>query len=123
LRASASKGKPISGKYELEAGKLQLSVYVSSSDTYSEVIVDHATGKVAASEPLTKPEDLDAAKPQSAAMKKAKRTLADAAASAVKTHKGAPALSVTPALKDGRAVAEVVLVTPQGETSVTEPLD
>jgi hypothetical protein len=123
LKASAAKGKPISGKYEMEEGKLQLSVYTSKADGYSEVIVDHATGKVAKSEALTKPEDLDAAKSQSATMGKAKKTLADAVAHAVKAHQGARALSATPTLKDGHVVADVVLVTPQGETTVSEPLE
>ena len=123
LKASTAKGKPISGKYELEEGKLQLSVYTSKANAYSEVIVDHTTGKVAKSENLTKPEDLEAAKAQSAAMAKAKKTLADAVAHAVKAHQGARALSATPTLKDGHAVADVVLVTPQGEITVSEPLD
>ena len=46
LAASASKGKPISAKFEVEDGKLQLSVYTAEGTNYSEVIVDHKTGKV-----------------------------------------------------------------------------
>ena len=47
LRASAKEGMPISGKYEVEHEKLQLSVYTMKSDAFSEVIVDHKTGKIA----------------------------------------------------------------------------
>src|SRR5947209_3529604 len=54
LAASAKEGKPISAKYEVEDGKLQLSVYtMKGGDKFSEVIVDHKTGKVAKAEPIT----------------------------------------------------------------------
>src|SRR5205814_4787526 len=62
LSASAKEGKPISAKYEVEDGKLQLSVYTMNGDKFSEVIVDHRTGKVAKTEPITSGEDLTAAK-------------------------------------------------------------
>jgi len=39
--ASAHEGKPISAKFEIEDGKLQLSVYTAKGDTFSEVVVDH----------------------------------------------------------------------------------
>ncbi|HEU0049206.1 MAG TPA: hypothetical protein VFQ43_16570, partial [Nitrososphaera sp.] len=47
LSASESQGKPISGKFEVEDGKLQLSVYTMKGEKFSEVIVDHKTGKTA----------------------------------------------------------------------------
>ena len=46
LRASEAQGTPISGKFEIEDGKLQLSVYTMKDDKFFEVIVDHKTGKV-----------------------------------------------------------------------------
>src|SRR5712691_11120602 len=46
LAVSRSRGKPVSGKYEVENGTLQLSVYVEKGHHFSEIIVDHATGKV-----------------------------------------------------------------------------
>src|SRR5262247_1946102 len=58
LTASAKEGKPISAKYEVEDGKLQLSVYTMKGDKFSEVIVDHKTGKIAKAEPITKGDDL-----------------------------------------------------------------
>src|SRR5881398_3464197 len=76
LTASAKEGKPISAKYEVEDGKLQLSVYtMKGGDKFSEVIVDHKTGKVAKAEPITKADDLAHAKAQREAMAKAKRSL------------------------------------------------
>src|SRR6201993_762421 len=52
LQASESAGKPISGKFEIEDGKLQLSVYTMKGDKFSEVIVDHKTGKIAKAEAI-----------------------------------------------------------------------
>jgi len=49
VSASALAGKPISAKFEIEDGKLQLSVYTAKGDTFSEVVVDHNTGKAVAS--------------------------------------------------------------------------
>src|SRR6266581_200618 len=102
LTASAKEGKPISAKYEVEDGKLQLSVYtMKGGDKFSEVIVDHKTGKVAKAEPITNADDLAHAKAQSEAMAKAKRSLDAAASEAVKENQGYRAVSVMPALKDG----------------------
>src|SRR5207245_463414 len=88
LTASAKAGKPISAKYEVEHGKLQLSVYTMKGDTFSEVIVDHKTGKVAKTEPITSGDDRTAAKAQSEATAKAKRSLDAAASEAVKENQG-----------------------------------
>ena len=75
LSASETQGKPISGKFEVEDGKLQLSVYTMKGDKFSEVIVDHKTGKVAKTEAITGGDDLTAAKAQSEAMAKTKLSL------------------------------------------------
>jgi len=123
LTASAKEGKPISAKYEVEHGKLQLSVYTMKGDTFSEVIVDYKTGKVAKAEPITGGEDLTAAKGQSEAMAKAKRSLDAAASEAVKENKGYRAVSVMPALKDGHPVADVTLVKGTEWKTVSEKLD
>lgn len=123
LTAGGREGKPISGKYEVEDGKLQLSVYTAKDGTFSEVIVDHATGKVARAEPITKPDDLSAAKSQSEAMAKAKRSLNAAVAEALKANKGFRAVSVYPAMKDGHPVADVTLVKGSEWKTESEKLD
>src|SRR5437660_1156734 len=78
LAASESQGKPISAKFEVEDGKLQLSVYTMKDDKFSEVVVDHLTGKVAKVEPITEGEDLPHARSQNAAMSRATKSLQDA---------------------------------------------
>jgi len=47
LAAAESQGQPISGKFEVDEGHFQLSVYTARGGKFSEVLVDHATGKVA----------------------------------------------------------------------------
>jgi len=123
LAASAKEGKPISAKYEVEDGKLQLSVYTMKGDKFSEVIVDHKTGKVAKTEAITGGDDLAAAKSQSEAMAKAKRSLDAAASAAAKENKGFRVVSVMPALKDGHPVADVTLVKGEECETVSEKLE
>jgi len=123
LGASAKEGKPISAKYEVEDGKLQLSVYTMKGTNFSEVIVDHKTGKIAKTEPITQGDDLTHAKEQSAAMAKAKRSLGAAASEAVKENKGYRVVSVFPTVKDGHPVADVTLVKGNEWKTVSEKLD
>ena len=59
LAAAQRKGQPISGKFQVEDGKFQLSVYTANKGQFSEVLVDYSTGKVAKSEPITQGGDLD----------------------------------------------------------------
>jgi len=123
LSASTREGRPISAKYEVDHDKLQLSVYTMKGATFYEVIVDHATGKVAKVDPITSAEDLTAAKAQSEAMAKAKRSLEAAASEAVKENTGYRVVSVMPALKDGHPVAEVTPVRDSEWKTVSEKLD
>lgn len=123
LSASESQGKPISGKFEVEDGKLQLSVYTMKGDKFSEVIVDHKTGKVGKTEAITGGDDLTAAKAQSGAMAKAKLSLRAATENAVKANKGFRAVSVAPSVKDGHPVADITLVKGDEFKTVSEKLD
>lgn len=120
LTASASHGRPISAKFEMEDGKLQLSVYTTQGGKFSEVTVDHTTGKVVKAEPITEGEDLAAAKSQSAAMANVKESLQAAVAQALRSSAGSRAISVVPSLKDGHPVAYVTLA--KGEDITVEPV-
>ncbi len=123
LSASAHEGKPISAKFEIEDGKLQLSVYTAKGDTFSEVVVDHNTGKAAKTEAITSGEDLSAAKTQREAMSKAKQSLSVTLGKVLKANSGFRAVSIFPALKDGRPSAEVTLVKGDEWKTVSEKLD
>jgi len=123
LTASTNAGKPISAKFEIEDGKLQLSVYTAKGDAFSEVVVDHNTGKAAKTEAITSGEDLSAAKTQNEAMAKAKQSLHATLAKVLKGNPGFRAVSIVPALKDGHPVAEVTLTKGDEWKTVSEKLD
>src|SRR6201993_1035036 len=53
LRASEAQGTPISAKFEIEDGKLQLSVYTMRSNDFMEVVADPNTGAIAKAEKIT----------------------------------------------------------------------
>src|ERR1700746_96980 len=75
LKASEAQGTPISAKFEIEDGKLQLSVYTIKGNDFMEVVADPKTGAIAKAEKITDAEDLKAATSQKAAMAKAKVSL------------------------------------------------
>jgi len=122
IAASMAIGKPISAKFEVEDGKLQLSVYTVKDGEFSEVIVDHKTGRVAKTEKIEGGEDLTAAKAQADAMSKAKKTLDAAVDAAMKDNPGARPVSATPALKAGHPVADVKLLKGEELKSASEEL-
>ena len=123
LTAATTAGKPISAKFEVEDGKLLLSVYAEKEGTFNEVVVDYVTGRVAKSEPITEGEDLSAAKSQSEAMAKARVPLSAAVSRAVSANVGFRAVSVFPSLKNVHPVAEVSLRKGSEWRTVTEKLD
>ncbi len=121
--ASEREGQPISGKFEVENGKLQLSVYSAKEGKFFEVIVDHMTGNVGKVEPINEGEDLTHAKAQKAAMDRAKVKLADAAEKAKAQVGDALIVSAVPELIDDRPVASVVLLAGKRFSTVLAPLD
>ena len=123
LAAARTQGKPISGKFEVEDGALQLSTYTASKGKYYEVIVDPKSGKVAKAQQIKEGEDLSNATAQDQAMAKAKRTLRSAVSKAVASNHGYRAVSATPSLEDGNPVATIVLENAKGTKTVTEKLN
>jgi hypothetical protein len=123
LRASEAQGTPISAKFEIEDGKLQLSVYTMKGSDFMEVVADPNTGAIAKAEKITEADDLKEATEQKAAMAKARVPLLTATEAAVQANAGSRAVSIVPELKSGQATAEVTLL--QGTTfkKVTEKLD
>jgi len=107
----------------VDDGKLQLSVYTAKQDKFWEVIVDHTSAKVSKTEEIKEGEDLTAAKAQSEAMAKAKKSLSSAAQKAVAANAGYRAVSVVPTLEQGKSVATVVLENATGTKTVSESLD
>jgi hypothetical protein len=68
LRASEAQGTPISAKFEIEDGKLQLSVYTMKGNDFMEVVADPETGAIAKAEKITDAGDLKGNHPATAVM-------------------------------------------------------
>lgn len=127
LTASEREGQPISGKFEVDEGKLQLSVYTAKDGKFFEVIVDHMTGTIARVQPIAEGDDLADAKSQKTAMDRAKVKLADAVTKAKGQAKGEATdvlvVSATPELKDDRPEATIVLLQGKKFSTASERLD
>jgi hypothetical protein len=123
MKASMREGKPISAKYEIEDGALQLSVYTMKGAQFSEVIVDHKSGSVKKVEPLTEADDMKDAQDQSVAMAKATLPLDAAVASAVQANSGYRAVSAIPELAGAQAVATITLMKGSEVKKVTAKLN
>jgi len=123
LKASEAQGTPISAKFEIEDGKLQLSVYTMKGTDFMEVVADPNTGAIAKAEKITDAGDLKEAAEQKAAMAKAKVPLLTVTEKAVNTNTGSRAVSIVPELKSGLPTAEVTLLQGTSFKKVTEKLD
>src|SRR5258707_11746820 len=110
LAAGEQQGQPISAKFEVDEGKLQLSVYTAKDGKFSEVLVDYTNGKVMKVEPITEGDDLAAAKLQSAAMAMAKTTLKEAVDKAAAQSANVRVVSAVPSQKDGRPVVSIAFL-------------
>ena len=122
LKAAESEGQPISGKFEVNEGQLQLRVLTARDGKFSEVLVDENTGKVAKSEAITESKDLANVQKQMEAYSKSKSSLKTAVSKAELANPGYQAVSVTPTLNHGLPIAVVSLVQGTQVRSVAEPL-
>ena len=123
LRASKAQGTPISAKFEIEGGKLQLKIHTMKGYDFMAVVADPKTGAIAKTEEITDAMDLREAIEQKAAIEKATVPLLTAADAAVKANAGARAVSIIPELKNRHATAEVTLLARNTFKKVTENLD
>jgi hypothetical protein len=124
LKASEKNGKPISGKFEIEEGKLHLSVYTMDGDDFKEVIISPDNGAIESAEKVTDYNDIKDAREQKAAMANAKTTLVNATEKAVGQNAGSRAVSVFPKSMDyGQPVANVTLLRDGAFKTVLEKLN
>lgn len=123
LKASSVQGKPISGKFEIDDGALQLSIYTTKGGKFSEVIVDHKSGGIKKTEAITDTNDLKNARAQSLALTQARVPLEKAVQDAVTANPGYRAVSVMPMAKSGRSMAEITLIKGVEFKKVSEKLD
>ncbi len=122
LKAAEAEGQPISGKFEVDNGSLQLSVFTAKDGKFSEVLVDQSTGKVTKAEPITAATGLADAQKQMEAYGKSRISLKAAVSQAELAYPGYRAVSVTPTISKGRPVAVVSLLQGHQARSIAEPL-
>jgi uncharacterized membrane protein YkoI len=122
IAAATPAGKVISARYEYEDGKLKLSVFIEKDGAFSEIFVDHMTGKVATTDKITGGDDMKDAKAQSKAFAKAKSTLASALDKVLAANPGYTAVEIIPVLEGGKPVAEVTLMKDGQFKAVPQPL-
>ena len=132
LKASEIAGVPISAKFEIEDGKLQLSVYTVNAGEFVEVIADPKTGAAIKTEKITESDDLyeppkgseaKNASAQVAAIVKASVTLLAAADMAEKANAGFRVVGIEPELEGGHPVAIVTLLQGTSLKKVVQKLD
>jgi hypothetical protein len=122
METASAAGKPISARYEYEDNQLKLSVFIEKDGAFSEVFIDHVTGKVARTDKITSGDDMKDAKAQSKAFAKAKSTLAAALQKALTANPGYTAIEVVPVLQGGRTVADITLMKDGQFKDVSEPI-
>lgn len=122
IETASASGKPISARYEYEDGHLQLTVFVEKAGAFSEVFVDHMTGKVSKIDKITEGDDIKEAKAESKASAKAKATIASAVAKALAENPGYTAVDVSPVLEGKQVVAEITLMKNGQFKGASEPI-
>lgn len=110
LEAAEKDGTAISGQFEIDNGKFQLSVFTMKGSSFDEVIVDHKSGAIAKSEKITDEDDVKDAKRQSQALARGKMKLLAALQSVMQANSGYKAVSIVPMLSAGEPVATITLL-------------
>ncbi len=123
LAAGEQQGQPISAKFEVDGGKLQLSVYTVKEGKFFEVLINYVTGKVLKFEPITEGDDLAAATSQSAAMATAKVSLKEAVDKTISQSANIRAVRAVASLKDGHPVASIDILNYNQFKTIQQPLD
>jgi len=122
IETASASGKPISARYEYEDGHLQLTVFVEKAGAFSEVFVDHTTGKVAKIDKITSGDDMKEAKGENKAMAKARSSIASAVAKVLAANPGYTAVDVSPVVEGKQIVAEVTLMKNGQFKGASEPI-
>jgi hypothetical protein len=123
LKAIEQIGKPLSAKFTLDDGNLQLSVWIAREDGFTEFILYPGLRSVSENYDFRDPDKLNAASAQKLAMDKATVSLLSATENAVKANRGFRAVSAYPVLEEGDPVAVVTLLSGGTYKTVTEKLD
>jgi hypothetical protein len=109
MAAGAHQGRPVSARFEMPDGDLQLGVFTATRSGFVETILDPKGGVVISTAQITDADDLAEAIAQKAAMERATVPLVAATERAIEENPGSRAVSVVPELRNGHPVAIVTL--------------
>jgi hypothetical protein len=124
LRSSEQLGQPISAKYDVNKGVMQLSVSIRGGQGFADVIFDHKSGSITKTQAITDEENLNQAQAHAKAMAKANAPLVKAIEEALKANTGYQAVRVVPVLAAGVVpVAMVTLIKGRDTKDVFEQLN
>jgi hypothetical protein len=124
LRSSERVGQPISAKYDVNEGAVQLSVTIQGGQGFADVIFDPKSTSITKTQPITDEEDLSQAQAHAKAMTKANASLVKPIEEALKANSGYYAVRVVPVLAAGVfPVAMVTLIKGKNTKDVFERLD
>jgi hypothetical protein len=115
-------GKPISAKFTLEHGFLQLSLWVTREDDLAEYILYPLTRTVTEIHVFRDPDELKAVTAQKLAMDKARVSLRSATANAVQANRSLRAVSAYPVIEGGDPMAVITLLNDNVFKIITEKL-
>jgi hypothetical protein len=122
LKAVERLGKPISAKFTLEHGFLQLSLWVTREDSLAEFILYPATRTVTEIYEFRDPNELKTATAHRLAMEKARVSLRSATANAVQANPSLRAVSAYPVIEEGDPMAVITLLDANAFKIVTKKL-
>ena len=123
MAAGAHQGRPVSARFEMPDGDLQLAVFTATRSGFVETILDPKGGVVISTAQVTDADDLAEAIAQKAAMERATVPLVAATERAIEESPGSRAVSVVPELRNGHPVAMVTLQQSKTFVTVLEGLD
>jgi hypothetical protein len=123
IEAGSREGTPISARYEIEDGVLQLSVYTMNPDQFTEVIVDPRSGRIKESRAITGGPKLKAVAAEGAAMSSTRMSLEGVVGNALRAIPGSRAIGAVAELQTGHPIATTTLVRGQTLREVIETLD
>ncbi len=110
LSVGGERGHPVSARFDIADGELQLVVWIATIDGFLQVLVDPNTAAIVWAGPINASDDLADAMAQKAATDKAGISLTLAIQQALRDNRNARAVEITPELKDGHAFAVITLL-------------
>jgi hypothetical protein len=110
LIAAEQRGRPVSARFDMEDGDLELVVDIATDDGLYQMAVDPNIAAVLWAERISSSDDLADATAQKAAIERAKLSLLSVVQQTLREHQVARAVDVTPELRDGHPVAVITLL-------------